>query len=146
MGISKKRDAVRAALYVEIQKLYDRGLNSKEIGDALRMSAVQAASNMSRMGLEARPPEKVNKASVKKPSKDETPEPVKLMTKAEIAAAAGWRPLGNRDRVTLEMDISKALAAVRQDPSDEEAKTRLRVLIAKRDSDDCARDAVRVAA
>lgn len=143
MAITKKREAARAALYVEIQKLYDRGLNSKEIGVALGMSGVKAASNMRCMGLPPRAA-KCAKASVKKPTK--TPEPVKLMTMAQIAAASGWRPLSNRDRVSLDMDISRAIAAVRLNPDDELAKDRVQVLIGRRDRDDCARQAQRAAA
>lgn len=68
------------------------------------------------------------------------------MSPAQAAAAAGWRPLSNRDRVSLDMDISRAIAAVRLNPSDELAKERVQVLIGRRDRDDCARQAQRVAA
>jgi len=143
---ARLNNAQRVALYAEIQKLYDKGLNSREIGAELGLSTVQAAMHMCTMGLKARPPEKSQPGSIKKPAKTAAAEPVKLMTKAEIAAASGWRPLSNRDRVALEMSVSAALAAVRRNPSDEALKLELQLRIAQRDRDDCARAGMRAAA
>lgn len=138
--------AQREALYAQIKPLYERGLNSREIGAELGMSAVAAAAHICAMGLPPRPPAKDNKGKYAKPAKAEAPAPVPFVSRAQTAAAAGWRPLGNRERVALDLDISRALAAVRNAPSDEAAKERLQVLIARRDRDDCARAAVRLAA
>ena len=142
MGATRAQRAERAAIRAKLKPLHDAGLNNRQIADELGISVVSAAAHIHHLGLEQRPA--MPSRSISKPTKDPAPDP---STKPlAMAVAAGRKPLSTRERVALEVDISRAFAAVRDNPTDEEAVSRYRSLIATRDHDAAARAAHRVAA